>query len=125
MPRNRPGYEANHEPKIAGGHCLFSVAYNDTIIIGRAKRAPHGRYIWDFSYNYILLSYVRRGLCDPFFFFLRRALCAVQSSCTVLFRCACPTHALHGSSYQWRTKGGGGQRVLEHPPAEGQVIDYS
>ena len=32
----------------------------------------------------LLLSYVRRGLCDPFFFFLRRALCGlytVQSSC--------------------------------------------
>ena len=28
------------------------------------REAPHGRYIWDFS----LLSYVRRGLCDPFFF---------------------------------------------------------
>ena len=45
-----------------------------------------------------ILSYVRRGLCDPLFFFLRRALCAVQSSCTVLFRCARPTHALHASS---------------------------
>ena len=47
---------------------------------------------------YYILSYVRRGLCDPLFFFLRRALCAVQSSCTVLFRCARPTHALHASS---------------------------
>ena len=47
----------------------------------------------------LLLSYVRRGLCDPPFFFLRRALCAVQSSCTVLFRCARPTRALHASSY--------------------------
>ena len=46
----------------------------------------------------LLLSYVRRGLCGPLFFFLRRALCAVQSSCTVLFRCARPTHALHASS---------------------------
>ena len=47
---------------------------------------------------YYILSYVRRGLCSPLFFFLRRALCAVQSSCTVLFRCARPTHALHASS---------------------------
>ena len=46
----------------------------------------------------LLLSYIRRGLCDPPFFFLRRALCAVQSSCTMLFRCARPTHALHASS---------------------------
>ena len=45
-------------------------------------------YIW----------YVRRGLRGPPFFFLRRVLCAVQSSCTVLFRCARPTHALHASS---------------------------
>ena len=57
--------------------------------------STHGRYIWDFSYIII----VRRGLCDPLFFFLRRALCAVQSSCTVLFRCARSTHALHASSY--------------------------
>ena len=52
-----------------------------------------------FFIYYYILSYVRRGLCDPPFFFLRRALCAVQSSCTVLFRCARPTHALHASSY--------------------------
>ena len=51
-----------------------------------------------FIYYYYILSYVRRGLCDPPFFFLQRALCAVQSSCTVLFRCARPTHALHASS---------------------------
>ena len=51
-----------------------------------------------FFIYYYILSYVRRGLCDPPFFFLRRALCAVQSSCTVLFRCARPTHALHASS---------------------------
>ena len=54
-----------------------------------------------FSIYYYILSYVRRGLCDPLFFFLRRALCAVQSSCTVLFRCARPTHALHASSYYY------------------------
>ena len=52
----------------------------------------------------LLLSYVRRGLCGPPFFFLRRALCAVQSSCTVLFRCARPTHALHASSNYGRTR---------------------
>ena len=60
-------------------------------------RSPHNA-LHSPSY-YILLSYVRRGLCDPPFFFLRRALCTVQSSCTVLFRCARPTHALHASSY--------------------------
>ena len=38
------------------------------------------------------------GFVWPPFFFLRRVLCAVQSSCTVLFRCARPTHALHASS---------------------------
>ena len=52
-----------------------------------------------------LLSYVRRGLCDPFFFFLRHALCAVQSSCTVLFRCARPTHALHAPSTYMSSSG--------------------
>ena len=50
----------------------------------------------------LLLSYVRRGLCDPPFFFLWRVLCAVQSSCTVLLRCTRPTHALHApSSYRF------------------------
>ena len=54
-----------------------------------------------FQYIYIIyIWYVRRGSCDPLFFFLRRALCAVQSSCTVLFRCARPTHALHASSFR-------------------------
>ena len=47
---------------------------------------------------YYYRTYV--GVCViPPFFFLRRALCAVQSSCTVLLRCARPTHALHASSY--------------------------
>ena len=66
------------------------------ILIGRAKRAPHGWYICDFNIC-IYGTYV--GVCvTPFFFFLRRALCAVQSSCTVFFGCARPTHALHASS---------------------------
>ena len=50
-----------------------------------------------FFIYYYYRTYV--GVCvTPFFFFLRRALCTVQSSCTVLFRCARPTHALHASS---------------------------
>ena len=73
--------------------------------IGKGERTSLGErseptwviHLGFFIYYYIL-SYVRRGLCDPPFFFLRRALCAVQSSCTVLFRCARPTHALHASS---------------------------
>ena len=73
-----------------------------TISILKADWASEASPTWaihlGFFIYYILLSYVRRGLCDPFFFFLRRALCAVQSSCTVLFRCARPTHALHASS---------------------------
>ena len=50
-----------------------------------------------FFIYYYYRTYV--GVCvTPLFFFLWRALCAVQSSCTVLFRCARPTHALHASS---------------------------
>ena len=50
-----------------------------------------------YYYYYYYRTYVG-GLCDPLFFFLRRALWAVQSSCTVLLRCARPTHALHAPS---------------------------
>ena len=76
--------------------------------IGRAKRAPHGWYICDFNiyinYIYIIIYGTYVGVCvTPLFFFLRRALCAVQSSCTVLFRCARPTHALHASSTYMHT----------------------
>ena len=42
------------------------------------------------TFHILLLSYVRRGLCDPLFFFLRRALCAVQSSCTGAFAALVP-----------------------------------
>ena len=41
---------------------------------------------------YYILSYVRRGLCDPLFFFLRCALCAVQRSCTVCSFAALAPH---------------------------------
>ena len=83
---------------------FVSVVSTIIYIIGRAKRAPHGRYIWDFSYIIIYYYHTYVGVCvTPFFFFLRRALCAVQSSCTVLFRCARPTHALHASSYYTNT----------------------
>ena len=64
---------------------------------GRQRSGGSPLFMINHRSSYIL-SYVRRGLCDPPFFFLRRALCAVQSSCTVLFRCARPTHALHASS---------------------------
>ena len=55
---------------------------------------------WMVHLRFFIYYYYRTyvGVCvTPFFFFLRRALCAVQSSCTVLFRCARPTHALHAS----------------------------
>ena len=51
-----------------------AVLYQDLLVFGRAKRAPHGWYICDF----LLLSYVRRGLCDPLFFF--SLACAVRST---------------------------------------------
>ena len=69
------------------------------VLLGeRSEPAPHicdfNIYIYIYIYNY---TYV--GVCvTPFFFFLRRALCTVQSSCTVLVRCARPTHALHAPS---------------------------
>ena len=59
-----------------------------TYIIGASLSEPHmdGTSAIFHILLLLLLSYVRRGLCDPFFFFLRRALCGldlytVQSSC--------------------------------------------
>ena len=54
------------------------------LFIGRAKRAPHGRYIWDFSYIIIYYrTYV--GVCvTPLFFFfgVRCAQYKVHAQCS-------------------------------------------
>ena len=73
-----------------GGHQGFSLTYPPThtylnkSIIGRAKRAPHGRYIWDFSYIIIYYrTYV--GVCvTPLFFFfgVRCAQYKVHAQCS-------------------------------------------
>ena len=59
---------------------IFHILY----IIGRAKRAPHGRYIWDFSYIIIYYrTYV--GVCvTPLFFFfgVRCAQYKVHAQCS-------------------------------------------
>ena len=90
-------HTVQYTPKWTFCHCLQYVCMRAPCNYWANEASPTWGIHLGF-FIYILLSYVRRGLCDPLFFFLWRALCAVQSSCTVLFRCARPTHALHASS---------------------------
>ena len=67
-----------------GGSYGFHISSQCIPLIGRAKRAPHGRYIWDFSYIIIYYrTYV--GVCvTPLFFFfgVRCAQYKVHAQCS-------------------------------------------